>query len=125
MLWGCVMDVDQQVSWRGQMVMKAVEEFLQDVAWGRLDCLIIDLPPGTGDAQLTLTQKIHLSGAVIVTTPQDVSLIDARKGLAMFQKVNVPLLGIIENISYYSCPRFGHPSAFSTHDGCHNTAELL
>ena len=90
---GFLMDVDQPVIWRGPMVMKAVEQFLQDVAWGKLDFLLIDLPPGTGDAQLTLTQKIHLSGAVIVTTPQDVSLIDARKGLAMFQKVNVPVLG--------------------------------
>ena len=106
---GFLMDVDQPVIWRGPMVMKAVEQFLQDVAWGSLDELVIDLPPGTGDAQLTLTQKIRLSGAVIVTTPQDVSLIDARKGLAMFQKVNVPVLGIIENMSYYVCPQVRPP----------------
>jgi len=122
---GFLMDVDQPVIWRGPMVMKAVEQFLQDVAWGRLDFLLIDLPPGTGDAQLTLTQKIHLSGAVIVTTPQDVSLIDARKGLAMFQKVNVPVLGIVENMSYYICPRCGHREEIFKHGGGRRTAEQL
>lgn len=122
---GFLMDVDQPVIWRGPMVMKAVEQFLQDVAWGPLDFLVIDLPPGTGDAQLTLTQKIHLSGAVIVTTPQDVSLIDARKGLAMFQKVNVPVLGIIENMSYYVCPSCGHREEIFKHGGGRRTAEAL
>jgi len=122
---GFLMDVDQPVIWRGPMVMKAVEQFLQDVAWGSLDFLVIDLPPGTGDAQLTLTQKIHLSGAVIVTTPQDVSLIDARKGLAMFQKVNVPVLGIVENMSYYLCPKCGHREEIFKHGGGRRTAELL
>ena len=122
---GFLMDVDQPVIWRGPMVMKAVEQFLQDVAWGRLDVLVIDLPPGTGDAQLTLTQKIHLSGAVIVTTPQDVSLIDARKGLAMFQKVNVPVLGIVENMSYYVCPKCGHREEIFKHGGGERTARQL
>jgi len=122
---GFLMDVDQPVIWRGPMVMKAVEQFLQDVAWGRLDFLLIDLPPGTGDAQLTLTQKIHLSGAVIVTTPQDVSLIDARKGLAMFQKVNVPVLGIVENMSYYICPKCGHREEIFKHGGGRRTAGQL
>jgi ATP-binding protein involved in chromosome partitioning len=122
---GFLMDVDQPVIWRGPMVMKAVEQFLQDVAWGALDFLVIDLPPGTGDAQLTLTQKIHLSGAVIVTTPQDVSLIDARKGLAMFQKVNVPVLGIVENMSYYVCPQCGHRDEIFKHGGGRRTAEQL
>jgi ATP-binding protein involved in chromosome partitioning len=122
---GFLMDVDQPVIWRGPMVMKAVEQFLQDVAWGALDFLVIDLPPGTGDAQLTLTQKIHLSGAVIVTTPQDVSLIDARKGLAMFQKVNVPVLGIVENMSYYLCPKCGHREEIFKHGGGRRTAEQL
>jgi ATP-binding protein involved in chromosome partitioning len=122
---GFLMDVDQPVIWRGPMVMKAVEQFLQDVAWGKLDFLVIDLPPGTGDAQLTLTQKIHLSGAVIVTTPQDVSLIDARKGLAMFQKVNVPVLGIVENMSYYLCPACGHREEIFKHGGGRKTAEEL
>jgi ATP-binding protein involved in chromosome partitioning len=122
---GFLMDVDQPVIWRGPMVMKAVEQFLQDVAWGKLDFLLVDLPPGTGDAQLTLTQKIHLSGAVIVTTPQDVSLIDARKGLAMFQKVNVPVLGIVENMSYYICPKCGHREEIFKHGGGRRTAEQL
>src|SRR5204862_7405048 len=122
---GFLMDVDQPVIWRGPMVMKAVEQFLQDVAWGKLDFLLIDLPPGTGDAQLTLTQKIHLSGAVIVTTPQDVSLIDARTGLAMFQKVNVPVLGIIENMSYYECPKCGNRDEIFKHGGGRKTADLL
>ncbi len=122
---GFLMDVDQPVIWRGPMVMKAVEQFLQDVAWGALDFLVIDLPPGTGDAQLTLTQKIHLSGAVIVTTPQDVSLIDARKGLAMFQKVNVPVLGIVENMSYYVCTACGHREEIFKHGGGRRTAEEL
>jgi len=122
---GFLMDVDQPVIWRGPMVMKAVEQFLQDVAWGTLDVLVIDLPPGTGDAQLTLTQKIQLSGAVIVTTPQDVSLIDARKGLAMFQKVNVPVLGIVENMSYYLCTKCGHREEIFKHGGGRRTAEQL
>jgi ATP-binding protein involved in chromosome partitioning len=122
---GFLMDADQPVIWRGPMVMKAVEQFLQDVAWGKLDFLLIDLPPGTGDAQLTLTQKIHLSGAVIVTTPQDVSLIDARKGLAMFQKVNVPVLGIVENMSYYICTKCGHREEIFKHGGGRKTAEQL
>ena len=122
---GFLMDVDQPVIWRGPMVMKAVEQFLQDVAWGTLDVLVIDLPPGTGDAQLTLTQKIQLSGAVIVTTPQDVSLIDARKGLAMFQKVNVPVLGIVENMSYYICPKCGNREEIFKHGGGARTAKQL
>ena len=122
---GFLMDADQPVIWRGPMVMKAVEQFLQDVAWGALDELVIDLPPGTGDAQLTLTQKIRLSGAIIVTTPQDVSLIDARKGLAMFQKVNVPVLGIVENMSYYICPKCGHREEIFKHGGGRRTAEEL
>src|SRR5580765_7519008 len=122
---GFLMDVDQPVIWRGPMVMKAVEQFLGDVEWGKLDFLVVDLPPGTGDAQLTLTQKIHLSGAVIVTTPQDVSLIDARKGLAMFQKVNVPVLGIVENMSYFLCPKCGHREEIFKHGGGRRTAAQL
>jgi ATP-binding protein involved in chromosome partitioning len=122
---GFLMDVDQPVIWRGPMVMKAVEQFLGDVAWGKLEFLVVDLPPGTGDAQLTLTQKIQLSGAVIVTTPQDVALIDARKGLAMFQKVNVPVLGIVENMSYYICPKCGHRDEIFKHGGGERTANRL
>jgi ATP-binding protein involved in chromosome partitioning len=122
---GFLMDVDTPVIWRGPMIFKAVEQFLGDVAWGRQDFLVVDLPPGTGDAQLTLTQKVRLTGAVIVTTPQDVALIDARKGLAMFQKVNVPLLGIIENMSYYECPKCGNRDEIFKHGGGKRTADLL
>ncbi len=122
---GFLMDVDTPVIWRGPMVFKAVEQFLGDVAWGEQDFLFVDLPPGTGDAQLTPTQKAQLSGAVIVTTPQDVALIDARKGLAMFQKVNVPILGIIENMSYYECPKCGNRDDIFKHGGGKKTADLL
>jgi ATP-binding protein involved in chromosome partitioning len=101
MSMGFIVPPTQAVIWRGPMVHKAVTQFLTDIAWGQLDYLIIDLPPGTGDAQLTLTQTAPLAGAVIVTTPQEVSLIDARKGLEMFRQVRVPVLGIVENMSYF------------------------
>jgi ATP-binding protein involved in chromosome partitioning len=101
MSMGFVVPTSQAVIWRGPMVHKAVTQFLTDISWGALDYLVIDLPPGTGDAQLTLTQTAPLSGAIIVTTPQEVSLIDARKGLEMFRQVRVPLLGIIENMSFF------------------------
>lgn len=104
---GFVLDQDTPVIWRGPMVMRAIEQMLGDVDWGELDYLIVDMPPGTGDAQLTLSQKVPLSGAVIVTTPQDVALIDARKGLAMFRKVNVPVVGLVENMSTFVCPHCG------------------
>jgi len=122
---GFLMDVDTPVIWRGPMIYKAVEQFLGDVAWGTQDFLVIDLPPGTGDAQLTLTQKVALTGAVIVTTPQDVALIDARKGLAMFQKVNVDVLGVVENMSYYECPKCGNREAIFKHGGGKRTADEL
>ena len=122
---GLITDPDTPVIWRGPMVMKALDQFLTDVKWGELDFLIIDLPPGTGDAQLTLTQKVPLSGAVVVTTPQDVALIDARKGLAMFRKVNVPVLGIIENMSYFICRHCGEREEIFGHGGGRQTAELL
>jgi ATP-binding protein involved in chromosome partitioning len=101
MSMGFIVPPSQAVIWRGPMVHKAVSQFLGDIDWGELDYLVIDLPPGTGDAQLTLTQTAPLSGAVIVTTPQEVSLIDARKGLEMFRQVRVPVLGIVENMSYF------------------------
>jgi ATP-binding protein involved in chromosome partitioning len=101
MSMGFLVDPNRAVIWRGPMVHQAVTQFLRDIDWGKLDTLVIDLPPGTGDAQLTLTQSAPLSGAVIVTTPQEVSLIDARKGLEMFRQVRVPVLGIIENMSYF------------------------
>ena len=122
---GLITDPDTPVIWRGPMVMKALDQFLTDVKWGTLDFMIIDLPPGTGDAQLTLTQKVPLTGAVVVTTPQDVALIDARKGLAMFRKVNVPVLGIIENMSYYMCPHCGEREEIFGHGGGRKTAEML
>jgi len=99
------------------MVMGAIQQFLRDVAWGELDILIVDMPPGTGDAQLTLAQQVPLSGAVIVTTPQDIALIDARKGLNMFRRVDVPVLGIIENMSYFICPHCAGRSEIFSHGG--------
>src|SRR5258706_2902600 len=122
---GLITDPDTPVIWRGPMVMKALDQFLTDVKWGKLDFMVIDLPPGTGDAQLTLTQRVPLTGAVVVTTPQDVALIDARKGLAMFRKVNVPLLGIIENMSYFICKHCGEREEIFGHGGGKRTAELL
>ncbi len=122
---GLITDPDTPVIWRGPMVMKALEQFLVDVKWGELDYLVIDLPPGTGDAQLTITQKVPLTGAVIVTTPQDVALIDARKGLAMFRKVNVAVLGIIENMSYFICRHCGEREEIFGHGGGKKTADKL
>ena len=115
---GYLVPEDAATIWRGPMVMSAIEQLLRDVDWQELDILIIDMPPGTGDAQLTLSQRVQLAGAIIVSTPQDLSLIDARKGLNMFKKVNVPILGIIENMSYFLCttcdtkhPIFGNGGA--------------
>jgi ATP-binding protein involved in chromosome partitioning len=122
---GFVLDTDTPVIWRGPMVMKAIEQLLGDVVWGPLDFLVVDLPPGTGDAQLTIGQKVPLSGAVIVTTPQDVALIDARKGLAMFRRLNVPVLGIVENMSVFVCPHCGGATEIFKRGGGHRTAELL
>jgi len=113
------------VIWRGPMVHQIITQFLSTVEWGALDCLVIDLPPGTGDAQLTLTQQAPLTGALIVTTPQDVSLIDAKKGLDMFQKVHVPVLGIIENMSGYTCKQCGHTENIFKHGGGQTTAKEL
>jgi ATP-binding protein involved in chromosome partitioning len=99
------------VVWRGPMIHSAVQQFLKDVEWGPLDYLVFDMPPGTGDAQLSLSQTLPLSGAVMVTTPQDVSLLDVRKGLQMFRKMNVPILGIVENMAGFACPHCGHATA--------------
>src|SRR6186997_66325 len=111
--------------WRGPMVMSAITQMLRDVAWGTLDVLVVDMPPGTGDAQLTLAQNVPLKGAVIISTPQDLSLIDARRGLAMFKKVNVPVLGIVENMSYFQCPHCGTRSDIFGHGGARHEAEAL
>ena len=105
------------VVWRGPMVHTAIQQFFRDVLWGELDYLLIDLPPGTGDAQLTLSQLVPLTGAISVTTPQEVALHDVRKGLMMFQKVNVPLLGIVENMSYYVCGHCGDRNEIFSHGG--------
>ena len=99
MSMGFLVDEETPMIWRGPMVMSALSQMLNDVAWGELDVLVVDMPPGTGDAQLTMAQQVPLAGAVIVSTPQDLALIDARKGLTMFRKVNVPVLGIVENMS--------------------------
>ncbi|MFB6345819.1 MAG: P-loop NTPase [bacterium] len=107
---GFIMNETEPVVWRGPMVMKAVTQFLRDVAWGDLDFLVLDLPPGTGDAQLTLMQKVPLSGSIIVTTPQDVALIDAQKSVEMFRKLDSDVLGIVENMSVHICPECGHES---------------
>lgn len=111
--------------WRGPMVMSAIRQMLWDVAWGTLDVLIVDMPPGTGDAQLTLAQQVPLRGAIIVSTPQDLALIDARRGIAMFAKVNVPTLGIVENMSYFQCPECGTRSDIFGHGGARHEAERL
>lgn len=125
MSMGFLVPPDRAVIWRGPMVHKAVAQFLSDIDWGDLDFLVIDLPPGTGDAQLTLTQSAPLTGAIIVTTPQDVSLIDARKGLRMFQEVRVPVLGIVENMSYFICPKCGERSEIFRHGGGKRCAEEI
>jgi ATP-binding protein involved in chromosome partitioning len=111
--------------WRGPMVMGALQQMMRDVAWGPLDILLVDMPPGTGDAQLTMAQSVPLAGAVIVSTPQDIALLDARKGLNMFKKVEVPVLGIIENMSYFSCPNCGHRSEIFSHGGARREAAAL
>ena len=125
MSMGFLVDEDTPMIWRGPMVTSAIEQLLRDVLWGTLDVLVIDLPPGTGDAQLTLAQRVPLTGAVIVSTPQDIALIDARKGLAMFTKVDVPVFGIIENMSYFLCPHCGERSDIFSHGGARRTAEAL
>jgi ATP-binding protein involved in chromosome partitioning len=107
---GFLIDVDTPMVWRGPMVTQALEQLLKDTNWSELDYLVVDLPPGTGDIQLTLAQKVPVTGAVIVTTPQDIALIDARKGLKMFEKVGIPILGVVENMSFHVCPQCGHES---------------
>jgi ATP-binding protein involved in chromosome partitioning len=113
------------LTWRGPMIHTAIQQFFRDVLWGELDYLLIDLPPGTGDAQLSISQLVPLSGAVIVTTPQEVALHDSRKGLVMFQKVNVPLLGIIENMSYFVCGKCGERTEIFSYGGGERAAEKL
>jgi ATP-binding protein involved in chromosome partitioning len=123
MSMGFMIAEDTPMIWRGPMVMGALTQLLRDVNWAPLDVLVCDLPPGTGDAQLTMAQNVPLSGAVIVSTPQDIALLDAKKGLNMFRKVDVPVLGIIENMSYFCCPNCGHRSEIFAHGGARLEAE--
>ena len=125
MSMGFLVPEETAMIWRGPMVMSALNQMLRDVMWGPLDILVVDLPPGTGDAQLTMAQQVPLAGAVIVSTPQDIALIDARRGLAMFEKVDVPVLGIIENMSYFLCPHCGERSDIFSHGGARREAERL
>ena len=122
---GFLIPADSPTIWRGPMVMGALEQLMRDVAWGALDILIVDMPPGTGDVQLTMAQRVPLAGAVIVSTPQDLALIDARKGLNMFRKVDIPVLGVIENMSYFVCPHCGGRSDVFTHGGARRAAEEM
>jgi len=122
---GFLVEEDTPMIWRGPMVQSALTQMMGDVAWAPLDILVIDMPPGTGDAQLTIAQRVPLRGAVIVSTPQDIALIDARKGLAMFRKTQVPILGIIENMSTFVCPHCGHESQIFGHGGARDTAMTL
>jgi ATP-binding protein involved in chromosome partitioning len=125
MSMGFVVAEDTPMIWRGPMVMSAITQLLREVDWGPLDVLVCDLPPGTGDAQLTMAQSVPLSGAVIVSTPQDIALIDARKGLNMFRKVDVPVLGIVENMSYFTCPHCGGRTDIFAHGGARAEAEKM
>ena len=122
---GFLVEEDLAMIWRGPMVISAITQMLREVAWGDLDMLVVDLPPGTGDAQLTMAQKTPLAGAVIVSTPQDIALIDTRRGIVMLQRVNVPLLGMIENMSGFCCPDCGHVSPIFGHGGARIEAEKI
>jgi ATP-binding protein involved in chromosome partitioning len=122
---GFLVDEGAPVVWRGPKVMSALTQLLREVAWGDLDVLVVDMPPGTGDTQLTMAQNVPLSGAVIVSTPQDLALIDARRGIAMFKQVQVPLLGIVENMSYFLCPHCGGRTDVFSHAGAQREAEKL
>jgi ATP-binding protein involved in chromosome partitioning len=122
---GFLVDADQAMIWRGPMATQALEQLLRQTNWRELDYLIVDMPPGTGDIQLTLSQKVPVTGAVIVTTPQDIALIDARKGLSMFEKVSVPILGLVENMAVYCCPNCGHIEHIFGAEGGRRMAEEL
>ena len=122
---GFLIDEETPMIWRGPMVISALTQMLREVEWGTLDVMVVDMPPGTGDAQLTMAQQVPLKGAVIVSTPQDLALIDARRGIAMFKRVNVPVLGVIENMSYFLCPHCGTRSDIFSHGGARHEAERL
>ncbi len=120
---GFLIDEETPMIWRGPMVMSAITQMLREVEWGKLDVMVVDMPPGTGDAQLTMAQQVPLKGAVIVSTPQDLALIDARRGVAMFKRVNVPVLGVVENMSYFLCPSCGTRSDIFGTGGARKEAE--
>jgi ATP-binding protein involved in chromosome partitioning len=122
---GFLVEEETPMIWRGPMVMSAITQMLREVAWGELDVLVVDMPPGTGDAQLTMAQATPLAGAVIVSTPQDLALIDARRGVAMFKRVEVPILGIVENMATFVCPHCGETSHIFGHGGARREAEKL
>lgn len=125
MSMGFLVEEDTPMIWRGPMVQSALEQMMRDVSWGELDIMVVDMPPGTGDIQLTLAQKVPLTGAVIISTPQDIALMDARKGLNMFRKVGVPVFGLIENMSYFTCPKCGERSEIFSHGGAKVEADRL
>lgn len=122
---GFLVEEETPMIWRGPMVMSAITQMLREVGWGSLDILVVDMPPGTGDAQLTLAQQVPLAGAVIVSTPQDLALIDARRGIAMFRRVDVPVLGLVENMSYFLCPKCGERTEIFGHGGAKTEADRL
>jgi ATP-binding protein involved in chromosome partitioning len=122
---GFLVEEETPMIWRGPMVMGALEQMLGQVDWGVLDVLVVDMPPGTGDAQLTMAQRVALTGAVIVSTPQDIALIDARRGVKMFERVHVPVLGLVENMSFYCCPNCGHRAELFGHGGARAEATRL
>ena len=122
---GFLVDEETPMIWRGPMVMGALEQMMGQVEWGPLDMLVVDMPPGTGDAQLTMAQRVALTGAVIVSTPQDIALIDARRGVRMFERTRVPVLGLVENMSFFSCPNCGHTSHIFGHGGARVEAQRL
>ncbi|KAL8150302.1 hypothetical protein V2J09_020110 [Rumex salicifolius] len=122
---GFLVEKDAPIVWRGPMVMKALQKLAKGVDWGNLDVLVVDMPPGTGDVQLTVSQQLHLSGAVIVSTPQDIALIDARRGAQMFSKVGIPILGVIENMSCFKCPHCNEPSFIFGQGGAKKTADEM
>jgi ATP-binding protein involved in chromosome partitioning len=122
---GFLVDEETAMIWRGPMVMGALEQMMSQVEWGALDVMVVDMPPGTGDAQLTMSQRVSLAGAVIVSTPQDIALLDARRGVRMFERVNVPVLGLIENMSFFCCPNCGHRAELFGHGGARREAAKL
>ena len=122
---GFLVDEDTAMIWRGPMVMGALEQMMGQVEWGELDVMIVDMPPGTGDAQLTMAQRVTLAGAIVVSTPQDIALLDARRGVKMFERTRVPVLGLVENMSFFCCPNCGHRSEIFGHGGARAEADKL